>query len=440
MADFYYPQSKAYGPAYFMMLSLSYKFFDFGILQTRLPGLIFGFVIAITGFKILKSSGVNEKFCSLFAVVLLLDPIFLQNIHSGRMDSMALMFTFLGILLLIQGLKKQDWLNFIGVGISFGIALLTTPRVAVSIIGPSIALAFFFLFNPSKKLIFLYLFSVFLVVGLYSIWAFWAFGGFPEWYQYLFGQPKVKIEFNSMADRYISGNFYVPIFQIPALITVLLTIVYLFTYKRLFTSFIVFSSMMNMLAFFILVKDTGIYSIFSMPFEYLIIIFGVNELFKNIRLSKISYLIIVSLIFLNGTIFLFKNTMILAYSSSRNSVPVLAQISKVIPKGSRVIGEEIYFYMVHKAGSEFQYLDRGADSPNRRNYHEQVFDYQYVISRNPPASMAEFNYYNATGKFKKVAKICTPQPSKLLISFRAFLAGLGFYFPTGYEGTIYLRQ
>ena len=104
-----------------------------------------------------------------------------------------------------------------------------------------------------------------------------------------------------------------------------------------------------------------------------------------------------------------------------------------------MIGEEIFYYMVHDAGSDFQYLDRGADGPNRKMYHENIYKYQYVISRNPPANVSEFNQYNVDKHYKKIHKIQMPVLPEYLISFRSLLAQYGFYFPTGYEGNIYLR-
>ncbi len=440
MLEYYYPQSKAYGPGYFLVLGLVYKIFGFGLFQTRLPGLIFGFLVAVIGFKILRLNGLKEKYCSAFSVLLLLDPIFLQNIHSGRMDSMTLLLALSGFFFLFKGIQNQGKIYFVFTGLIFGLALLTTPRIAVVLIGPSLFLAFSFIMRPSVENFSNGFIIFILAIGFYSIWIFWGFGGIEEFYNYFFGPPKHKIAFNSLAEGYISSKIYIPKFQIPALGLALVGLIFCFRKNKLNQAPLLWIFLAIVLSFYTLVNDTGIYSIFLMPFVYGIILYSLNQFpelqFKGMPIDRILFLLLV----LNGGIFLFKNSLLWTYSNSRNIETIQAQVSKIIPKGSRVIGDDAYYYFVIKAGSDYQYLDRGADTPNRRIYHENEYNYQYVIAKSPPSSKAEFDYYNEGERLEKIYTFKFPKESKYLISIRSYLAQVGFYFPRGYEGVILKRK
>jgi len=439
LLDYYYPQSKAYGPGYFLVLASVYKFFGFGVFQTRIPGLLFGFITPFLGYKILKESGCKIIFCSFFVFLLLFDTIFLQNIHSGRMDSMALMLAFSGIYCLVVGLKNGSISSFILTGLFFGFAILTTPRIAVCLIGPALFLGFSFLRRPGLDIFKRAIVVLLLVLAIYSIWVFWGFGGPIQAYNYFFGAPNEKLYFNNLASAYMDARQYVPFFQIPAICISLLGVIYLLATNKLNQAPIFWIFILNLVAYYYLVYDTGIYSIFSVPFVYGLILYALNAVPLPFESKFYLKWILYSLLFFNIALFASKNILVWATSNTREMSTVQEQISKVIPKGSRVIGEEIFYYAVINSGSDFQYLDRGADGPRRRNYHEKVYDYQYVISRVPASSKAEFDYYNASAHLKLVHEIKFPKASGSFVAFRSFLAQLGFYFPRGYEGKIYRR-
>jgi 4-amino-4-deoxy-L-arabinose transferase-like glycosyltransferase len=118
-----------------MVLAGFFKVFGFDIIQMRFPGLFFGFAFILTGGHMLKQAGVRPFFRNCFVVLLLFDPIFLQNIHSGRMDSQALFLAGLGSLFLLQGVRNGKILPYVWAGLCLGAAALTTPRVAVNMVG-----------------------------------------------------------------------------------------------------------------------------------------------------------------------------------------------------------------------------------------------------------------------------------------------------------------
>ena len=178
MMDYFYPQSKAYGPAYFIVLSLVFKVFGFGIFQMRIPAIISGFMFLLTGYKMLRNTGVGLFFSGFFVILLLFDPIFLQNIHSGRMDSMALLFAGLGSLQVLNGIRNNNYKSYVFAGLFLGIAILFTPRIAVNLLGAGLVAFLVFILKPTWKNWFRMLLIPLLLVTLYYIWILWGFGGF----------------------------------------------------------------------------------------------------------------------------------------------------------------------------------------------------------------------------------------------------------------------
>lgn len=438
MLEYFYPQSKAYGPAYFLVIASSFKIFGFGIIQMRIPALLFGFLSLPVLYKILGISNIRSSLRNFVFILALFDPIYLQNIHSGRMDSMALFFVLGGIYFLLKGFSRDSFLWYLGCGTSFGIALLTTPRISVSLAGPVLILILYFLSKPTTKQFLLSLLVAFLIAGLYSIWVFWGFGGYSAAYHYFFGQPKEALYFKSLADGYISYRKYIPVFQIPVLTMLLLFIGMTLFYRRAMV-WIFWISIVNLMAFYNLVNDTGIYSIFSMPWVYICLACICQSFITFQFQEKLLRYGMVFLIILNVSIFLLKNTVIWLFAASRNTEIVQKQISKIIPKGSRVIGDETYYYFILKSGSDFQYLDRGASTPQRIYYHQNRFKYQYIIVRNPPSNSYELQLYLKSHPHKEIGTIVVPRSGNTAQNLSSLLSKIKIEVPKGYEGKIYKR-
>jgi hypothetical protein len=176
-----------------------------------------------------------------------------------------------------------------------------------------------------------------------------------------------------------------------------------------------------------------------MPWVYLCIIILANE-FKLFRLGplKINW-VLNSILSLNICIFLVKNLVITLSASGRNDALAYSQFSKIIPKGSRIIGDEVYYYLAIESGSDFQYLDRGASGFQRLQYHLKTYDFQYLIVREPVSNPPEFNNYFNKIPLKKVGFISTPTASKGLSILESFLLKIGLKVPAGYRGTVYKR-
>jgi len=438
MLESFYPQSKAYGPAYFLVTGFSIKVFGFGILQMRLPALIFGLLFLFVFDKILIVSEISRSVSNLAVCTLLFDAIFLQNIHSARMDSMALLLVGLGIYHLLKAMNKEATIDFLACGIYFGLAALTTPRIAVCLFGPGLIAATFFLSKPGKKR-FLHLLCIpVLVFLLYSIWVFWGFGGYEAAYNYFFGQPKETLHFKSLADGYISAKKYIPPFQYPVLLIFTVFLITTFYFRRS-TKWIFWISLVNLLAFYSLVNDTGMYSILAMPWLYMALA-CMAQSFSQMKFIETAIRVSMGCILLMYFgIFALKNTAIWLFAKSRDLEIAQAQVNQLMPRNSRVIGDEAFYYFVKKAGSDFQYLDRGAGTESRILYHQNDYNFQYILVRNPPQNQYEFNFYSSRIPLKPVGKINMPVPGSTAQNLSVLLGKLRIEVPKGYQGILYKR-
>jgi hypothetical protein len=148
---------------------------------------------------------------------------------------------------------------------------------------------------------------------------------------------------------------------------------------------------------------------------------------------------IILLIGLNLSVFSLKNTLILLSSETRNDAMVFDQFCRLIPKGSRIIGDEAYYYVAIRNGSDFQYLDRGAAGHQRIQYHTETYNFQYLIVRNPVVNPIELNNYSSKIPLRKIGEIKTPASPAMAVKLEALLKKAGIRMPQGYSGTVYQR-
>ena len=435
LLEFYYPQAKAYGPVYFILIGSMFKIWGFGIFQMRFLSLACAFVFIAIANQILKQSKVKLAYRLGFFLLMVFDTIFLQNAHSGRMDTMALCFASLGILYVMKA-KDKPWLMwYFLAGVAYGLALLTTPRIAIVLTGPSLVLAVSFFRNPSWRKVYGSALLVVTCFLLYGIWVYWGFGGPQGAWQYYFGKPKEALYFQSLASGYMNSHFYVPRSQYPALFAGALLVGILFLKKKINLPPLVSCCLTNLFFYYYLVNDTGIYSVFSMPFVYLALVYAMAHLDAVPAVLKLGFFCFLCIF--NILIFSLKNSLILSTWKSRDIGEVTRQIGAVVPAGSRVIGDEVYYYSVLEAGSNFQYMDRGADGYRRKRYHENEYRYQYAIVRTPPSDRTQFEHYFQDSGLTPAGTI-TMQTSDNGLIFN-ILKALSVEVPKGYNGIIYKR-
>ncbi len=133
--DLYFPVKGTevlyYGPVYFVLTGIITKLFGFGIFQFRVLNFVSGIVCVYLFIKLFER--LSGKQCTpvnklIIALLMVSDYTYMQDMHSGRMDLLALMLVLIG-LLLADSSSRRIWLNFSLSGFFIAAALLTTPRV-----------------------------------------------------------------------------------------------------------------------------------------------------------------------------------------------------------------------------------------------------------------------------------------------------------------------
>ena len=137
--------------------------------------------------------------------------------------------------------------------------------------------------------------------------------------------------------------------------------------------------------FHCLVFDTGSYSNLVVPFSYTIIGTTASLAYKGERMAAKSLrsLIASAPMFLvmtfNILFFTVKFLAIYITAEIRDPRYVNAFIKKHIPGGSRVIGDEMYYYAVRQASSDFQYMHMFKEDDERECYQREVYQYGYLL-------------------------------------------------------------
>lgn len=122
-------------PGQVLVQAMVYEVFGFGIWQTRAPVIVFGAATIVIVHSIAQALFASESAALWAALLLGLDPKFLQSARAGRMDAQCLFFALSGVLLYMlkdraQG-RARSFLMPALAGLSIGIAGITHP-VAIS--------------------------------------------------------------------------------------------------------------------------------------------------------------------------------------------------------------------------------------------------------------------------------------------------------------------
>ena len=256
---------------------------------------------------------------------------------------------------------------------SFGV--LTTPRPGYLLIPIGLILLYRCYAGP----------TVYRVAQLAS-WAV-AFAPFCiAWIAYAFGgiRPLVTY-FSAFAGEYAGVSLGIVSVQKPVLALLLLFTMLMLIKgpQRLLNEFTVFVGL-GIVLFFLFVKNTapfgGGYTVLVIPFEYM----GLAWLIANcphlsvpvstVTLQRVAF---VPLFLLNGAFFLAIVTSDLLLWRSLDPTEAASRIAENIPPGSKVVGDDKFYFLVRQAGSDFQYLERGGTLAERVEYHKDAYGFDY---------------------------------------------------------------
>ncbi|MDW7695189.1 hypothetical protein R9C00_28630 [Flammeovirgaceae bacterium SG7u.111] len=113
------------------------------------------------------------------------------------------------------------------------------------------------------------------------------------------------------------------------------------------------------------------------------------------------------LVLFNVAFFSLKNCQVVASVGQRSPQIALEFVQKNIPKGSKVVGEPMFFYAVTEAGSEYQYYDLYESLEERERKHREEWGYDYLIVTQKSYAMRAINadYYLSKAELEEVARL-----------------------------------
>ncbi|UTW62518.1 right-handed parallel beta-helix repeat-containing protein [bacterium SCSIO 12741] len=362
----YFPYSQnyhLYGPLYFWCTSTLMTWFGIGVFQYRLTGLLFGIAAVLVFRQIVRHRFSVEK-SNLFALLFMLDPIFQNNLHEGRMDSMAIFFVGASFwpLLHFEKHSKNKWILLSA--ILALLALLTTPRSAFFLFFIAIYL---FYSTPWRMAL---IWSLTLIVG-YLPWVFWAFGSVPQFISYY-------TDFNALFHSFsLLENPWIPMLSIPMMVIAFLQLALSWkskTFADLKDKGIVFFCLTAIVCFHLLVKG-GNYVVFVIPLYAMLILSLVQE---NKRLSYLApILLIISHLGISAA-----KLINLDFGTPKKHQELVDFVGQYIPPGSRTVGPEKFYYAALTHELEYQSSTFWWLSPTEKrvDFHKSQFDLEYLIA------------------------------------------------------------
>ena len=413
-----------YGPIYFYLQAGVIWLLGLSEWSFRLLNLLAAAGIVIAVNQMLKDK-VQQPIRASIVLLLAFDTIFLQNAHSGRMDLLALLFLFIAYFPIFK--NKTTIAGILRSSVFLLAAILTTPRIIVFSL--PLALWLLYLLIKENKVISVLVFGIVLLLGYY-LWVAIGFGSIKNFFFYYL-DSSVRKGSKNLIEGFVGGNFNIRPYQIPL---ILITLITLFMRIRKWTWLTIICTT-NILSFYLLVKDTGIYS-------SLIISFWLMLLAENISIIKVhffkTWMALIAVIgIINLGIFLIKSTIIFASWEQRSPSNIENWINANIPKGSKVVGDYKYYYATIKNGSDFQFIGLGGTPEERLAYHLDIYKADFILTSSDTDRQVLQTYTNGIRKYEKIRIDPVPAPGTVYSIIGKVLEKLSIKFSEGYEGQMY---
>jgi len=381
---FQFKDCLTYGPLFFIIQKLSYLIFGFSCFAARIVVLFFGGTMLFMLIKIFKSNkNIPALFLLLLEVGFLFDYTIFDGFHFGRMETMAMTFIFGYTFFILK--NENETLNYkrnaraLIYSLFAVLAVLTTPRAAILLLPPGLILLYRWYQSKFKKEIFIEL----LILGLVFItailsWIFYAFGNIPNMIAYY----KIVSETADFS-RGFSFSESIYVYQYPVIIaSVFLLVISLLVNGKKTLDALNFISVTSVILFYALVTIYRPYGVYTIPYFYIL---AVNCFYQIIitnpkkGIAVISKLMIYSVLILTIVVSMLKMYYIVLSKDQRRDNAINDFVLLHIPAGSRVIGDEVYYYAVLNAGGQFQYMNWYLSNIEREQYQREIFDYDYLF-------------------------------------------------------------
>jgi len=429
-----------YGPTYFVVVAGAFATLGRGVLAYRLTSLIAAFALLVVAVRLLRRRGVEKRFALAAGVLIALDPIFLEILRVGRMDLLAVLFLLLSFLALDSAKPPSGRSGLLYAALSgllASLGILTTPRPGYLLVPLGLILLYRCYAGPLAYRLAQLGAWITAFTPLCIAWIAYAFGGIGPLLTY----------FSAFAGDYAGGGLGIISVQKPVL-----TLLLLFSVLKLIREpkdfldeFAVFVGL-GIVLFMLLVKNTapfgGGYSILVIPFEYMGLAWLVSNcprLSVPISTPTLQRLAFVPLFLLNGAFFLAIVSSDLLLWPALDPAAAATEITASIPPGSKVVGDDKFYFLVRQAGSDFQYLERGGSLAERAKYQTDSYRFDYLITASDENSDV-LRAYRARADLAKVAAIDAPTLSRW-VRYPLWLRGhlIMWRIATNYGGVIYKR-
>ncbi len=426
-----------YGPVYFQLQKGILKLIGFGIFQFRLLNFVCGLFSVFFIYKLVKSQ-LSKPTVLFIILAILLEPVFARNLHSGRMDFLALLLLLSSYISYtsINTTTKYKLLLSITTGILLALAMLTTPRIFFGF--------FFFVFQffstaKNRQKLFQHIVIAITFLLLYALWIYTKFNNINSFINIYYNNEVIKEHLGADTLNIIRYKYHYLVWLV-----LLASFVVLFLHRKVLSKdakTILTISIINIIAFHLIVAERGPYASMITPFYFIVIGFGLDILMKKNRKLRWNIILYTTIILPFSLIFLVKLLVVSMSYKDRKSSSVDKQISKIIPPKSNVVGTFDYYYILHENNISFEEMEYYTDIDKMYVYHTSIFKYQYLIMRDNFVDSDITKYYFAKNKFKLVASIgnnreLTPFEAKVdEILFRYF----DTHFLSSYGGKIYQK-
>lgn len=344
-----------YGPVYFVLTALFVKIGGFNLFVFRLVELLFSFLTVFLVFKIMRQRRIRVTVMLTMIILLVTDSLFVYCSHIGRMELVSSFFVLFSFFIYDKYKADQKLLYIIYISAFLLLSFLTTSRSAVIVI--PIGLSVIVHIIKSHKWWHFLAFVGIPIVG-FIFWMFLSFGSLHQMIDYYL-DSQTSNEGNFIA-RFVGGSFIISKTHYPLVLLTILIVIHSII-KRYFNEISLY--FFSILLFYLIVKSSSdTYSVMILPFYYLIIGEGLNEIFINYKkkdILQITSLTICGICFIiNIGLFFTKWTLIESSKEARDERKAYEWISRSIPKGSVVVGSDVYYYTCIENECTFKSLEQ----------------------------------------------------------------------------------
>lgn len=413
-----------YGPVYFWLQGLIIKASGLNMFTFRLLNFISGLLCLVLLFKLVAKW--QPRYAWFFTALLLLDPIYVQNLHSGRMDLLVVVFALAALLFVLNTSLKYSLINPFLVGLLMALAYLTSPR-AVFMIAPMLLLILI-----RKGLKDFLLASICFIVPVAFYITFYYGNIASYWNEFTNNKTLVA----HIGPRHIQKIVFRYWHHALVYAGVLAALIWYMTNWKKVRDWSLLFLLTTITLFHLLVVERGPYTAMIAPFYVLCLAALLRHLEHSILKNGVKALCLVTFIVFMSY-FTTKQLLIINQLDLRNPKTPIQQLQKMNLQGQKVIASFEYFYAIEKVGAKFIGYEIPVSTRGRINYHLELTGARFMLLSQKDLSAHQFKYYMQQGRVEKVQDLHTESNLPFgLVEQIDFLRPLFTYKPT-YEGTLF---